>query len=86
MSKLHNIRLIIVSGMLAVFAMASLGPQEARADLDRLKRQADDAKEDIQREKADAKGDVKREKKDAKGDVKREKKDAKGDVKRDIRH
>ena len=85
MSRLYNMRLIIVSGVLAVSAMASLGPQEARADVDRLMRQAADAKEDINREKQDAKEDAKREKKDAKGDVKREKKDAKGDVKRDIR-
>ena len=89
MSTLHNIRLLIVSSVLAVVtvcALTFLAPQEASADIDRLMRRADDAREDINREKKDAKGDVRREKKDAKGDLKREKKDAKGDVKRDIRH
>ena len=62
MSRLHNMRLIIVSGVLAVCAMASLGPQEAIADVDRAVRQAADAKEDINREKKDAKGDAKRKK------------------------
>ncbi len=97
MSAFHNMRLIIVCGVLAVFTLAYLIPQEAMADVDRAVRQAadakedinrekQDAKEDVNREKKDAKGDAKREKKDAKEDAKREKKDAKGDVKRDIRH
>jgi F0F1-type ATP synthase membrane subunit b/b' len=75
-----------VFAMVVMGAMAYLLPQEASADVDRLLRQADDAREDVNREKKDAKEDVKREKKDAKGDLKHEKKDAKGDVKRDLRH
>lgn len=89
MNMLNSIKSAV---MTSVFAMAIMGatayllPQAASADVDRLLRQADDAKEDVKREKKDAKGDVKREKKDAKGDIKREKKDAKGDVKRDLKH
>ena len=60
MSAFHNMRLIIVSGVLAVFTLAYLVPQEAMADVDRAVRQAADAKEDAKREKKDAKGDVKR--------------------------
>jgi F0F1-type ATP synthase membrane subunit b/b' len=100
MNKPNNTRSTILSRLLAVVAVCFLVypvPQDASADVDRLMRQAADAKEDIHREKKDAredinrekkdaKGDVKREKKDARGDVKREKKDARGDVKRDIRH
>jgi F0F1-type ATP synthase membrane subunit b/b' len=98
--KPSNTLSTIAGRVLAVFTvlvMAAPVPQEANADLDRLKRQAEDAKEDIKRdkedakddakrEKKDAKGDLKREKKDAKGDLKREKKDGKGDLKRDLKH
>lgn len=75
MSMLHSIRSAVMSGVFAMAvmgAMASLLPQAASADVDRLLRQADDASEDVMREKKDAKEDVKREKKDARGDVKRD--------------
>lgn len=81
-------RIVNLSRLLAaaaVFTFASLASQQANADLDRLKRQAADAKEDIAREKADARGDAAREKADAGEDIRREKGDARGDLFRDIR-
>gem|GEM_PF-2926432 len=92
-------RIVNLSRLLAaaaVFTFASLASQQANADLDRLKRQAADAKEDIAREKADAGEDIAREKADARGDaarekadagedIRREKGDARGDLFRDIR-
>ena len=89
MRKSSNTLSTIAGRVLAVFTVCVLAfpfPQVANADLDRLKRQTEDAKEDIKRGKEDAKDDAKREKKDAKEDIKRDKKDAKGDVKRDLKH
>ena len=86
MKTLAGMKSVVAGSVLAVCTLVLMVPQAVNADLDRLKRQADDAREDIQREKKDAREDAQREKKDAKGDVKREKKDARGDVKRDIRH
>ena len=70
----------------AGLALVSFTPQVASADMDRLKRQVKDAKEDARHEVKDAREDVDDEKKDAKDDVKREKKDAEDDVKRDLKH
>jgi hypothetical protein len=75
-------RWILTALVVAGFALASFTPQIASADLDRLKGQAKDAKDDADREKKDAKEDAKEDAKDAKEDAKRGKKD----VKRDLKH